>query len=178
MSDTALFTPYSLGPLMLANRIVMAPLTRNRAGKGLVPSDLAVTYYAQRASAGLLITEATQISADAQGYQDTPGIYTPAQVAGWRAVADAVHAVHHMTLRGKNNGKTQICGLNESRVVDHRSARRSIVVAEPKRLIEFPNRAQGDVNARKVLGQRDKTINVPRHESAFRRTEVILLSHG
>ncbi|QNH11557.1 alkene reductase [Xanthomonas sp. SI] len=92
MSDTALFTPYSLGPLTLANRIVMAPLTRNRAGKGLVPGELAATYYAQRASAGLLITEATQISADAQGYQDTPGIYTPAQVAGWRAVADAVHA--------------------------------------------------------------------------------------
>ncbi|MBN6152290.1 alkene reductase [Xanthomonas sp. AmX2] len=88
----ALFEPYALGPLTLANRIVMAPLTRNRAGQGLVPGELAATYYAQRASAGLLITEATQISADAQGYQDTPGIYTPEQVEGWRRVTDAVHA--------------------------------------------------------------------------------------
>lgn len=70
----------------------MAPLTRNRAGAGLVPNPLAATYYAQRASAGLIITEATQISAQAQGYQDTPGIYTPDQIAGWREVTDAVHA--------------------------------------------------------------------------------------
>ncbi|NYE22142.1 2,4-dienoyl-CoA reductase-like NADH-dependent reductase (Old Yellow Enzyme family) [Pigmentiphaga litoralis] len=92
MTDTALFAPYSLGPLTLKNRIVMAPLTRTRAGDGLVPSDLAPAYYAQRASAGLLIAEATQISAQAQGYQDTPGIYTPEQMAGWRKVTDAVHA--------------------------------------------------------------------------------------
>ncbi|MCA6970411.1 alkene reductase [Pectobacterium carotovorum] len=92
MTNRQLFQPYSLGPLTLANHIVMAPLTRNRAGKGLVPSELAATYYAQRATAGLLITEATQISAQAQGYQDTPGIYTPAQIEGWRKVTDAVHA--------------------------------------------------------------------------------------
>lgn len=92
MTETALFAPYSLGPLTLKNRIVMAPLTRTRAGDGLVPSDLAPAYYAQRASAGLLIAEATQISAQAQGYQDTPGIYTPEQIAGWRKVTDAVHA--------------------------------------------------------------------------------------
>ncbi|WP_338637310.1 alkene reductase [Erwinia persicina] len=92
MSHQPIFQPYPLGPVTLTNHIVMAPLTRNRAGKGLVPSELAATYYAQRASAGLLITEATQISAQAQGYQDTPGIYTPAQIAGWRKVTDAVHA--------------------------------------------------------------------------------------
>ena len=92
MNTQALFEPYALGPLTLANRIVMAPLTRNRAGAGLVPSELAATYYAQRASAGLLITEATQVSAQAQGYQDTPGLYTPQQIAGWRRVTDAVHA--------------------------------------------------------------------------------------
>ena len=92
MTNRQLFQPYSLGPLTLTNHIVMAPLTRNRAGKGLVPSELAATYYAQRATAGLLITEATQISAQAQGYQDTPGIYTPAQIEGWRKVTDAVHA--------------------------------------------------------------------------------------
>ncbi|HCE5827426.1 TPA: alkene reductase [Pseudomonas aeruginosa] len=92
MTNKTLFEPYKLGRLNLTNRIVLAPLTRNRAGKGLVPSEFAATYYSQRAGAGLLITEATQISADAQGYQDTPGIYTPEQIAGWREVTDAVHA--------------------------------------------------------------------------------------
>lgn len=92
MSEKTLFEHYVLGDLTLANRIVMAPLTRNRAGSGLVPSELAATYYAQRASAGLIISEATQVSAQAQGYQDTPGLYTPEQIAGWRQVTDAVHA--------------------------------------------------------------------------------------
>lgn len=92
MTDNSLFQPYMLGSIALANRIVMAPLTRNRAGVGLVPSEHAATYYAQRASAGLIITEATQISAQAQGYQDTPGLYTQAQIDGWRKVTDAVHA--------------------------------------------------------------------------------------
>jgi len=92
MTDTTLFQPYPLGPLTLANRIVMAPLTRNRAGVGLVPGAHAATYYAQRASAGLIITEATQVSAQAQGYQDTPGLYTQDQIDGWRQVTDAVHA--------------------------------------------------------------------------------------
>ncbi|MPT48361.1 MAG: alkene reductase [Sphingobium sp.] len=92
MTDTTLFSTYDLGGLTLANRVVMAPLTRNRAGAGLVPSEYAAEYYAQRASAGLLITEATQVSPQAQGYQDTPGLYTPEQIAGWRKVTDAVHA--------------------------------------------------------------------------------------
>ncbi|MBB6193741.1 N-ethylmaleimide reductase [Sphingobium wenxiniae] len=92
MTQTDLFNSYDLGGLTLTNRIVMAPLTRNRAGVGLVPSAFAADYYAQRASAGLLITEATQVSQQAQGYQDTPGLYTPEQIAGWRTVTDAVHA--------------------------------------------------------------------------------------
>ena len=92
MTEKTLFEPYALGHLTLANRIVMAPLTRNRAGKGFVPSEFAPEYYSQRASAGLLISEATQISQQGQGYQDTPGIYSPAQIDGWRAVTDAVHA--------------------------------------------------------------------------------------
>ena len=92
MTEKTLFEPYALGHLTLANRIVMAPLTRNRAGKGFVPSEFAPEYYGQRASAGLLISEATQISHQGQGYQDTPGIYSPAQIVGWRAVTDAVHA--------------------------------------------------------------------------------------
>lgn len=91
MSAASLFQPYSLGSLTLKNRIVMAPLTRNRAGEGQVPTALMATYYSQRASAGLLITEASQISRQGQGYQDTPGIYTQAQIDGWRGVTDAVH---------------------------------------------------------------------------------------
>jgi N-ethylmaleimide reductase len=70
----------------------MAPLTRNRAGPGLVPGTFAAEYYAHRATAGLIITEATQIPAQAQGYADTPGCYTDDQVNGWKKVTDAVHA--------------------------------------------------------------------------------------
>src|SRR5947209_3428081 len=89
---TNLFEPYQLGPITLPNRAVMAPLTRNRAvPPGMVPSPLAVDYYAQRASAGLLITEASQVSQQGQGYQDTPGIYSREQVEGWRKVTDRVH---------------------------------------------------------------------------------------
>ena len=88
---TKLFEPYRLGPITLPNRLVMAPLTRNRAVPGMVPSPLAVEYYGQRASAGLLITEASQVSQQGQGYQDTPGIYSREQVAGWRKVTERVH---------------------------------------------------------------------------------------
>lgn len=89
---TTLFEPGKLGDIALANRVVMAPLTRNRAIEGLVPGPLTVEYYRQRASAGLIIAEATQVSAMGQGYLDTPGIHTPDQVAAWRRVTDAVHA--------------------------------------------------------------------------------------
>jgi N-ethylmaleimide reductase len=92
MSATKLFEPYKLGPITLTNRTVMAPLTRNRAVANLVPNPLAVDYYGQRASAGLLVTEASQVSQQGQGYQDTPGIYSKEQIAGWRQVTDAVHA--------------------------------------------------------------------------------------
>jgi N-ethylmaleimide reductase len=90
-TPTKLFEPFKLGPMTLPNRLVMAPLTRNRAVAGLVPNPLAVEYYGQRASAGLLITEASQVSQQGQGYQDTPGIYSKEQVAGWRKVTDRVH---------------------------------------------------------------------------------------
>ncbi|MFN3861134.1 MAG: alkene reductase [Roseateles sp.] len=88
---TTLFDPARFGDISLANRIVMAPLTRNRAPRQ-VPNDLQVEYYRQRASAGLLITEATQIRPDGQGYFDTPGIHSPEQIAAWKRVTDAVHA--------------------------------------------------------------------------------------
>jgi N-ethylmaleimide reductase len=90
-TPTKLFEPFKLGPITLPNRLVMAPLTRNRAVAGLVPNPLAIEYYGQRASAGLLITEASQVSQQGQGYQDTPGIYSKEQVAGWRKVTDRVH---------------------------------------------------------------------------------------
>ena len=87
-----LFSPAQLGSIKLSNRMVMAPLTRNRAGEGGIPQALNVTYYEQRATAGLIITEATPISLMAHGYPALPGIYTDAQVAGWKKVTDAVHA--------------------------------------------------------------------------------------
>ncbi len=86
-----LFSPFTLGPTTLPNRLVMAPLTRSRADDGDVPSDLAVTYYTQRATAGLIISEASQVSPQGKGYPKTPGIYSDAQVAGWKRVTDSVH---------------------------------------------------------------------------------------
>ena len=86
-----LFTPLRLGAIELPNRVVMAPMTRSRAGEGNCPTALTAEYYAQRASAGLIITEATQVCDTAQGYPNTPGIHTDAQTLAWRAVADAVH---------------------------------------------------------------------------------------
>ncbi|VCU70728.1 N-ethylmaleimide reductase [Pigmentiphaga humi] len=87
----SLFDPLTVGDIALANRIVMAPLTRNRSPRA-VPLPITATYYAQRASAGLLITEATAISQQGQGYADVPGLYEEEQLAGWRRVTDAVHA--------------------------------------------------------------------------------------
>ena len=89
--DTDLFLPMQLGSLTLANRIVMAPLTRSRAGKGDVQGAMHAEYYAQRASAGLIISEATQISPQGKGYAFTPGIYTEQQTAGWKLTTEAVH---------------------------------------------------------------------------------------
>ena len=88
-----LFTPLALGPYTLRNRIVMAPLTRSRATEdGNVPHALNALYYAQRASAGLIVSEATQVVPEGQGYITTPGIHSDAQLAGWHQVTDAVHA--------------------------------------------------------------------------------------
>jgi len=95
MSDIAatdLFQPVTVGAWQLANRIVMAPLTRCRVKSDGVPGALQAQYYAQRASAGLIISEAANISPQAKGYANTPGIFSDAQVAGWRQVTDAVHA--------------------------------------------------------------------------------------
>jgi N-ethylmaleimide reductase len=89
---TDLFSPFQLGPLQLPNRIVMAPMTRNRAGSGNAPTALNAAYYAQRASAGLIVAEASQVSPQGLGYPGTPGIHSAEQIAGWKLVTDAVHA--------------------------------------------------------------------------------------
>jgi len=91
LSETDLFDCVSLGNLELANRVAMAPLTRSRMGSDGIPGALHATYYAQRASAGLIISEATNISLQGRGYAFTPGIWTDEQVAGWKLVTEAVH---------------------------------------------------------------------------------------
>jgi N-ethylmaleimide reductase len=92
MSSVDIFSPFRLGPLDLPNRVVMAPMTRNRAGPGNVPTALNATYYAQRAGAGLIVTEATQVSPQGVGYPGTPGIHSAEQAVGWKLVTEAVHA--------------------------------------------------------------------------------------
>src|SRR5580692_9548695 len=86
-----LFDPLKLGDLNLPNRIIMAPLTRSRAGAGRIPNALMAEYYAQRATAGLIVTEATVVSAMGIGYADTPGIWSAEQVEGWKLTTRAVH---------------------------------------------------------------------------------------
>jgi N-ethylmaleimide reductase len=92
MSPIDLYSEYQLGPLHLPNRLVMAPMTRCRAGAGNVPTDTMARYYEQRASAGLIITEATQVAPEGVGYPNTPGIHTREQAEGWKRVTNAVHA--------------------------------------------------------------------------------------
>jgi N-ethylmaleimide reductase len=87
-----LFTPVKIGAMELPNRIVMSPMSRIRAGEGCVPTERMFRYYAQRASAGLIITEGTHPSPMGRGYTYSPGLHTVEQAAGWRKVTDAVHA--------------------------------------------------------------------------------------
>lgn len=91
MNTKDLFSPAPLGNLTLKNRMVMAPMTRNRAAEGNVPQEMNVEYYKQRAGAGLIITEASQVSPEGVGYPGTPGIYNQQQVTGWQKITDAVH---------------------------------------------------------------------------------------
>src|SRR3954464_15776764 len=88
----SLLSPYHIGRLRLGSRMVLSPMTRSRALAGNVPNPIAPQYYAQRASAGLQITEGTQVSPQGVGYIRTPGIHSTEQVAGWKRVTDAVHA--------------------------------------------------------------------------------------
>ncbi len=112
MSTDSLFSPLQLGPIQLPNRIIMAPLTRMRAGADNVPTRMNADYYAQRASAGLIISEGTAISPDAHGYPSAPGIYTAKQIAGWRLVTDAVHACGgRIILQIAHNGRNSHSSL-------------------------------------------------------------------
>ena len=88
---TTLLEPITVGDLRLPNRVIMAPLTRCRASEGRVPNDLMAAYYVQRASAGLILSEATSVDPMGVGYPNTPGIWSDAQVAGWAKITDAVH---------------------------------------------------------------------------------------
>ena len=91
MTKEQLLSPFVLGGMSLKNRVVLAPMTRARAGKERIPNKLMAEYYVQRANAGLLITEATSISEQGLGWVDTPGIYSDAHASGWRLITDAVH---------------------------------------------------------------------------------------
>jgi N-ethylmaleimide reductase len=113
MSNDPLFMPLRLGAIQLPNRIVMAPLTRMRAGAGNVPTALNAEYYAQRSSAGLIISEGTAVSPQAQGYPSSPGIYNTAQIAGWRGVTDAVHARGgRIVMQVQHNGRNSHSSLS------------------------------------------------------------------
>src|ERR1700734_765579 len=112
MSRDLLFSPLRLGAIEIPNRIIMAPLTRMRAGTNNVPTPLNAEYYAQRASAGLIISEGTAISADAHGYPVAPGIYTAEQIAGWHKVTDAVHAAGgRIVMQIAHNGRNSHSSL-------------------------------------------------------------------
>jgi N-ethylmaleimide reductase len=113
MSKDVFFTPLLLGAIRLPNRIVMAPLTRMRAGANNVPTALNAEYYAQRSSAGLIISEGTAVSAQAQGYPSSPGIYTAEQIAGWRRVTEAVHAHGgRIVMQIQHNGRNSHSSLS------------------------------------------------------------------
>jgi 2,4-dienoyl-CoA reductase-like NADH-dependent reductase (Old Yellow Enzyme family) len=120
------FTPVRVGRYTLPNRLVMAPMTRSRAKYDGTPGDLAAEYYAQRASVGLIVTEGTQPSDDGQGYLATPGIYTPAHIAGWQKVTRAVH---------ENDGHIfiQMIGQRRSGLQPHPSHSAGFAIADRAR---------------------------------------------
>src|SRR5271169_4068542 len=136
MLNQPLFTPYRMGNLALPNRIVMAPLTRMRAqSHDHVPTALQAEYYAQRASAGLIITEATAISPEGFGWADTPGLWTEDQVRGWRRVTDAVHAAGGRIiaqLAHRRDLASRITGRRAARVRIERRSRPDLGHADGK----------------------------------------------
>jgi len=113
MNSRRLLQPLQLGALKLPNRVIMAPLTRMRAAAGGVPTALMAEYYSQRATAGLIITEGTAISTQAQGYPSAPGIYTPEQIAAWQTVTDSVHRLNgRIIMQIAHNGRGSLAVYN------------------------------------------------------------------
>ncbi|MCX7056450.1 MAG: hypothetical protein NTZ79_04450 [Proteobacteria bacterium] len=121
---TDLFDPLRAGLLELPNRIIMGPLTRSRAGVSHVPNALMAEYYAQRASAGLIVTEGIAPCANGLGYARIPGLFTPEHVAGWRKVTDAVHAAGgHIFAQLMHTGRASlIAGRRRTADLEHRLA--------------------------------------------------------
>ncbi len=149
--EVSLFDPIKLGAIEAPNRIIMAPLTRGRAGPGFVPTALAVEYYRQRASSGLIISEATGISQEGLGWPSAPGLWTDAQVEGWKPVTDAVHAaggriVAQLWHMGRlvhsvfNDGKPPVsASATQGEGRAHTPVgRRDLEVARPLELTEIP----------------------------------------
>lgn len=114
MNYTKIFSPYKIGAIELKNRFLMAPMTRSRSTQpGDVPNALMAEYYTQRASAGIIITEATQVSLQGMGYAKTPGIYTNKQISGWKLTTNAVHkAGSRIFLQLRHVGRVSSCKVN------------------------------------------------------------------
>jgi N-ethylmaleimide reductase len=169
MSNTVLFEPYVLGNITISNRFVMAPLTRNRVGAGFAPGDLVAEYYAQRASAGLIISEGTQVSQQGQGYQDTPGIYTQAQIDSWRKVTGAVHARGgHIFLQIAHAGRVSHVELQP----DGRAPAAPSAIWTPTKT--FVNNTFVDVSAPRAL----ELAEVPGIVADFRRAAANAVAAG
>ena len=168
--SSKLFEPFKLGPITLPNRLVMAPLTRNRAvPPGMVPSPLAAEYYAQRASAGLLITEASQVSQQGQGYQDTPGIYSKEQVAGWRKVTDAC-----MSAAGASSSSSGMSAASRTPRCSRMAARRSAPSAIRAKGKTFVNGTFADISEPRAL----ELSEIPGIIEDFRRGAANALEAG
>lgn len=166
---TSLFDPIRVGEIACANRIAMAPLTRNRAGAGRVPTALMATYYGQRAEAGLIVSEATQISPEGQGYLDTPGIYNAEQVAAWRLITDTVHAAGgRMVLQLWHVGRiSHVSLLPDGQPPVSSTARR----AQSK---TFTAKGFEDVSEPRAL----RTDEVPRIVADYRRAARLAIEAG
>lgn len=135
---TTLFDPVALGDIALSNRIVMAPLTRGRAGESRTPNDLMVEYYTLRASAGMIITEATAVSAQGYGWPSAPAMYSDAHEAGWKKVVDSVHAA---------GGKIVLQLWHMGRVVDKSLISPGDVPVGPSAIAASGNTRRADANA-------------------------------
>ena len=167
MPNQPLFTPYRMGDLDLANRIVMAPLTRMRAqSHDHVPTTLQAQYYAQRASAGLIIAEATAISPEGFGWADTPGLWTKEQVRGWRRVTDAVHAVGGRIIDGEEGAGLGIIKPHGVRIILEECA---------VMLLAVPQRFQGLLPLADARGQNQHRDGHD-HEKRFEEDHALL--HG